>query len=517
MLLPLTFHILFGILLALLLPCSQRANAQDDPNYVKPKEGSSDSKAPAKRDDGTIILQQDDSGTLEGYGGEWKGLRHLERIQFLSNITTLRNSPTLFPLNDSPTSLDLWAPQPFPLSRDKVEPLLGSPLSPVMSPIRNIEEYLNQSLGMNFGIYYTLLYQNVTSDAVPGSQRNIGTGRLDFNMVWNLWEYPGAGQSNEGHDGHGLIGILVRQGNQIGVPNDVNTDQAVGSTQGLNSLYTGSAGGAATLNLFYYQQGLMDDRLVLSVGKLHPNQYIGLNFWANDESRQFLAGPFDGIQVLGLSHGSYQYGVAGQFAINESLFVNAMVTDALGTPQTDFSTLDEGFVWAAAEIGWVLPFDTDALGGPTVLTAIWAGQNLDYITDIAGANTGKNTYDWSNGFALQIQGHLTRELGIWAQGGVAEEKMSATTAELSVGMGLETPFGREGDLFGAAFNWSKPSAVFQGSSTLEKEQSMFEVFYRIQLTGSCQLTPDIQVILDPGLRSESATPVVLGLRLTTDF
>ena len=33
---------------------------------------------------------------------------------------------------------------------------------------------------------------------------------------------------------------------------------------------------------------------------------------------------------------------------------------------------------------------------------------------------------------------------------------------------------------------------------------MFEVFYRIQLTGSCQLTPDIQVIPTP-TRSSSAT------------
>ena len=68
--------------------------AQDDPNYVKPnpeRDASSTSD-----DEPSVILQQDDSGTLEGYGGEWRDCS--ERIQFLSNITTLRNSPTLFPL-----------------------------------------------------------------------------------------------------------------------------------------------------------------------------------------------------------------------------------------------------------------------------------------------------------------------------------------------------------------------------------------------------------------------------------
>ena len=200
-----------GILIAALLPICSPAVAQDDPNYVKPK-GDPSSDQSDEPDRGPVILQQDDSGTLEGYGGEWKGLRHLERIQFLSNISTLRNSPTLFPLEDSKVTLDFSTPRPVPLGRSQVDPLLGSPFSPVMSPIRNLEDYLNQSLGMNFGVYYTLLYQNV-SDAIPNSQRNIGTGRLDFNLVWNLWEYPQSGQPGEGHDGHGLIGILVRQGN----------------------------------------------------------------------------------------------------------------------------------------------------------------------------------------------------------------------------------------------------------------------------------------------------------------
>ncbi|MEC8560012.1 MAG: carbohydrate porin [Planctomycetota bacterium] len=502
------------LVMATVLAGTRQARGQDDPNYVKPKNMDKADEAPKAPDE--VILQQDDSGTLEGYGGDWEGLRHLERIQFLSNITTLRNSPTLFPLRPSEATLELLKPRPFPLGRQELDPLLGSPFSPVMSPIRNVEEYLNQTLGLNFGVYYTLLYQNI-QNPIPGAERNIGTGRLDFNVVWNLWENPGSTEKDAGHDGHGLVGILVRQGNQIGVPNSVNTDQSVGSTQGLNSLYTGGAGGAATLNLLYYQQGFLDDRVVLSGGKLHPNQYIGLNFWANDEARQFLAGPFDGIQVLGLSHGSYQYGVAGQFGINESVFVNAIVTDALGTPETDFSTFDEGFVWVAAEVGWVLPFDTEELGGPTVLTAIWAGQNLDYVNGQAVGDADDYRYHWSNGFGLQLQGHLTRNLGVWAQGGVAEERMSATNAEVSVGIGLEEPFGREGDLFGAAYNWSKPSSILADSTLQEREQSIFEVFYRIQLTGSCQLSPDIQVVVDPGLRSGNETSVVLGLRLTTDF
>ena len=39
-----------------------------------------------------------DPGARETADDRWRGLKHLERIQFLSNITTLDQSPTLLPL-----------------------------------------------------------------------------------------------------------------------------------------------------------------------------------------------------------------------------------------------------------------------------------------------------------------------------------------------------------------------------------------------------------------------------------
>ena len=120
----------------------------------------------------------------------------------------------------------------------------------------------------------------------------------------------------------------------------------------------------------------------------------------------------------------------------------------------------------------------------------------------------------------RFQGHLSEDLGLWVQGGVADEYMSTIESEVSCGIGLERPLGREGDLFGVAFNWSRPSSALgpaPGSLEPPSEQTMMELFYRIQLTGSCQLTPDIQVVFDPGNRPSGSTPVIFGLRLTTDF
>lgn len=482
-----------------------------------------------------------DPGARETADDRWRGLKHLERIQFLSNITTLDQSPTLLPLRPWDTSIDLETPQPSPLGRGPSDPLFGAPLEPVLRPWRAVQTAALEQLGLNTSAYYTLLYQHVTNPK-PDTPSNFGTGRLDLNFVWNLWDEDSQGDSllEGGLLGHGLVGILVRQGNQIGSPQSLSPQGSVGSIEGLDSLYSGPDGGPVTLNLLYYQQGWLDDRLVVSAGKIHPNQYIGLNFWANDESRQFLAGPFDGIQPLGSSHGGYQLGVAVQAIPTEWIFVNAVVTDALGRPDSMFSTLGEGYVWSSAETGLIMPFDEELLGGPTIASLIWSGQNLDALASTP-------TRKWSNAVAIQWQGHLTDQLGYWAQGAWSDPSMSTTNAQVSCGIGIERPFGRRGDRFGFGYNWSRPSDpagsarltgsllgaepipvtyvglaynetnVFADTSARPRPQSMIEAFYRIQLTESMQLSPDIQVIFKPGTRSDVETSVVLGLRLTTDF
>ncbi len=59
--------------------------------------------------------------------------------------------------------------------------------------------------------------------------------------------------------------------------------------------------------------------------------------------------------------------------------------------------------------------------------------------------------------------------------------------------------------------------VFASTGGEANPQTMVEAFYRIQLTESMQLTPDIQVIFNPGAGNDNDVSVVLGLRLTTDF
>ena len=182
------------------------------------------------------------------------------------------------------------------------------------------------------------------------------------------------------------------------------------------------------------------------------------------------------------------------------MFVNAMITDALGTPYTMFSTLDEGYYWAAVEAGFVIPPFSDDFDAPSSLSFIWSRQNLDALA----ASPRRQI---SNSLAVQFQGHLSRISGFGSR--VESRRHMSESSPSSPWHRDGASAGREGDLLGVAFNWSRPSSAL-GSTVpglaVPDEQSMMELFYRIQLTSSCQLTPDLRSCSIPAIGPTDRLP-----------
>ncbi len=82
---------------------------------------------------------------------------------------------------------------------------------------------------------------------------------------------------------------------------------------------------------------------------------------------------------------------------------------------------------------------------------------------------------------------------------------------LAVGMGLEKPFGMDTDRIGLAFSWAEPA------KDPKRDQYGIEAFYRLAITPSAQLTPDVQVIFNPADFPEASRVLVGGVRLRTLF
>ena len=272
-------------------------------------------------------------------------------------------------------------------------------------------------------------------------------------------------------------------------------------------------GNNSTLNILSFQQGFLDDRLTVSVGKMHPNQFFLLNFYANDEARQFLNGSFDGNSVFQPAQGTYSPGIVTQMIPCDDIYINAAIFDIADYPGDSFQNFNEGLYWAGVEIGW---------------TPNWLGSFSRYNVTIGTTNAGNQSYSGYGdvtgikqnnsmiGFLGQQQ--MSDWFGVFVEYGLGESTGVVAQQELSAGVSIVRPFGRPDDDLGIAYAWTKPNNVYGNEPVGSDPQSasVLETFYRLQVTNTVQFSPDMQVSFNPA--SGDGSPVVaLALRLKMQF
>ncbi|MFB0985041.1 MAG: carbohydrate porin [Phycisphaerales bacterium] len=443
-----------------------------------------------------------------------------QQTQAAADIDTQSGVTPLLPCPDQMTKYEPLAEAP-PLGITDLNPLLPSPLATLLAPLRNGESWTKKNMGLSWNIYYTLLYQHATRTN-DGLGDNAGSGRLDLNFDWVIFDEPGIGRGN--------IGFLLRSGVELGQSDDYAMGNAVGAAPAnLNALQWTYP---ASFDLLYWQQGWCNDRVVATVGKVHPNQYIQLSRVANDESRQFLAGVFDGLNTLGSTLGTYTAGASIQVIPTDGLYVNAVWADPDGGPDRGFGDLGDGSWWAAAQIG-IAPV-LNGLDGSEV-TGNWnfvfagtnrgvkastlqsenqgqsngAGFGLVLQEGLTPTNENKNEWSWG----VMVEQGLTSDLDLLLQYGSSTNGMSAIDRQFNAAIRWDRPFGRNDEAIGAGFSWSRPTDLYDPS---RREIMMIETYYRIQLTESMQLSPDLQIVLQPATGADR--PVyIFGIRLKTQF
>ncbi len=181
------------------------------------------------------------------------------------------------------------------LSKIPADPLIQpDPLAPIMRPVDRLADKSAQALRLKFGVTYTFLnqYATITPDSV---RHNQFSGRLDFTGAWAAYEHGSTA---------GSISMLVRSGTNIGISQQFNLSDRLGSGLYLNCLQGGGPQEPITLNILYWRQDFLYHRLSFYVGKIHPNEYVTLSMFNNDERSQFLNGANDGNDAVA-SDGTY--------------------------------------------------------------------------------------------------------------------------------------------------------------------------------------------------------------------
>jgi porin len=405
-----------------------------------------------------------------------------------SSASTVANQTTSLPslpkIHNDELKQELDA-DAIALSKIPADPLIQpDPLAPFLLPIDRVASRASETLRLKAGATYTFLnqYATVTPDTVRHDQLS---GRFDLTGAWSVYQHGST---------DGSISLLVRSGTNIGQSQQFNLSDSLGSGIYLNCLQGGGPQEPITLNVLYWRQDFLYRRLSFYVGKLHPNEFITLSMFNNDERGQFLNGANDGNLAVAYD-GTYAGGGVVEFQATNHTFIHAVAVDTEGAQQRNIETLVDRKYMEAVEVGW----SSGSLGEKYRLyrVGMWRDDTKNNGSGFGGG--GGFDYGFSSGWT---------PFGRFCFGNT---KGSAVRQEYSLGLAHTHPFGRRGDMFGASFNYTEPNKPGK------RHESIFESFYRLRLTHSVALGPDLQVDIHPMYAAKAYTTTLLGSRMEIIF
>ena len=371
------------------------------------------------------------------------------------------------------------------LSKIPGDPLIQpDPVAPILRPINMLVDHSIHSLRLKFGATYTFLnqYATITPDGVRHDQPS---GRLDFTGAWTVFDHESTA---------GSISLLVRSGTNIGMSQQFNLSDQLGSGLYLNCLQGGGPQEPITLNILYWRQDFLRKRLSFYVGKIHPNEYVTLSMFNNDERTQFLNGANDGNLAVA-SDGTYAGGGAVELQATKHVFVHAIAVDTEGAQQRNIETLVDRKYAEGVEVGW----SAGSVGEKYKLyrAGMWRDDTKDRGSGYGGG--------------FEFDHELTDGWTPFGRFAFGTRTGTAIKDEYGVGLAQVHPFGRRGDMFGAAFNYTEPNAP------AKHHESIFESFYRLRLTQSVELGPDVEVSIHPTYATRAYTTTLLSARMRIIF
>ena len=348
---------------------------------------------------------------------------------------------------------------------------------------QRLNDELDMRARLRLGFAYTLLAQ-WAPDSDAGKQ-GIG-GDLDFTGVWNA-----LGAHDEGNAGY--LGFATEWRHGIGPrpPSALASqfDAFSRTTQAFNEQ-------DFALVQLWWEQNLFGNSLNITAGKISPRSFYNTNRLRN-QNTTFLNQVFSGNRAVGLPPRGLGVNVA--YRPVETWYLTGGVNDANGSATAgNFGTLDEGQFAYIGEFGWTPTFS--ALGRGNYRLTLWYSD----ASRERGTGIGK-------GFALSFDQDLGAELIAFMRYAWADGDSTGADQTLSGGVAFTRPFGRDNDLVGLGLGWSEPSAPALN------EEVVAEVFYRLQLTQTQQLSVGWQVYFTPAFNPDDDIANVLSIRWRIQF
>jgi porin len=358
--------------------------------------------------------------------------------------------------------------------------------SPLAKPAASAKGFLKQAgITITTDLFVMFFYQRASDVQFGG--RNLGSFAYRSVGDWELAKDTPLGDAFLEWNLTGAVGLSfdeedesIAGGFKLGDLSVINTN-----------VYPDSS----ALDELFWKQVVDDGRLVVMAGRVDQSFHFDSNRVAFDSERKLQSFVF----VNNLSIPWPLYGGLGgvvTWKATDRLTLRAGGGESgSDEPWKFWKTLDDGNWYQLFESE--LRLDVPGLGKGAYRLTPW-----------------HNHLDGEDGWGVGV--NVDQELGFpWLVGffrfGAGDSDVTPVERTVSGGIAVEKPFGRPGDLFSLGVGWSRPS------DPDARDETFLEVQYRLQLTKTLELSPNLQVVLDPASNPDSDTIVIGGIRLTMPF
>jgi len=344
---------------------------------------------------------------------------------------------------------------------------------------------LKKDLGLEVGTSYSVLYQYSTKTISEQNENDAASGVLEFFGHWNIFH-------SEDKKNPGFLGFKIKWSHKIfsDIP-PTELDSEIGSLWQTTSTFNKQS---LSLDQIWWQQSLFNEKVTFRLGKVDQSDFVDFymyssakRFFLNEAFSQNPTIPFPATGFLGfitvkpndifyilVSLGNLR-AEAGKINI-KSFFKD----------RDYFKTLELNFAPLAKKLG----------SDGNYHIVFWHSDKIE--------DEGKPS---SQGFNINLSKMFADKYGAFIRYGYSDGQFTEVKQLLSLGFGISGPLNNPGDFFGVAFAMGEPV-----DNSL-RTQFVFETLYRIQVSPIAQITPDIQLIINPSNNPNEDFLAVLGARL----
>ncbi|MDD4956851.1 MAG: carbohydrate porin [Candidatus Omnitrophica bacterium] len=267
----------------------------------------------------------------------------------------------------------------------------------------------------------------------------------------------------------------------------------------------------------WYEHYFFDGQYILTGGKLDATAYMDTNEFANDETTQYLGGIFRNSPTIEFpDDNSFGVRVNAAPSCLEWMELGIVYADADGDWENIF---DEGF------IGTQLSVSTDKLLGHDPNE--WKGNIRAFFWYNAKSHARiKDPSEFRRGnagFGLNFDQRIAEIYGVFGRFGWADPKVSVLEFDWSLGANMAGKYwNRVDDIVAVAVGQVIPGEEYGDAGNPDASETHLEAYYAYKINDHITLSPDIQLIWNPGgvdsaAEGDDDVIFVYGVRGQVDF